>query len=60
MDLQMATLGDRSQALKTTYFLIHFYEVSRTGKSLGTESGLVVGGLGPRRNEEPQVMGTEW
>ena len=37
-------LNERSQTQKTKYYMtVHLYEISRIGKSIETEGGLVVG-----------------
>lgn len=37
MNFENIMLNERSQSQKTTYYMIQFYEMFRTGKSIGME-----------------------
>ena len=37
MNFENIMLNERSQSQKTTYYMIQFYEMFRTGKSIGIE-----------------------
>lgn len=50
--IKLKNISERSQSLKTVYYIISFIEVHRIGKYGGTESILVLARNQEKRNEE--------